>query len=140
MSLKIVYVLVRLILGLAVLLSRTGVTKEAELLALRQENAVLRRPAGRAQCGPADRVWFAALAQLLPRRRWAEIFPVTPAALLAWQRRPAASTYDTSKRRTPGRLPTAPGIARLVAPNRHYRSIRCLLVRKRRHLPCEKAT
>jgi hypothetical protein len=59
---------------------------------------------------PADRVWFAALARLLPCRRWAEIFPVTPATLLAWHRKLAANKYDTSKRRKPGRPPTAPGI------------------------------
>ena len=63
---------------------------------------------------PADRVWFAALARLLPRRRWTEIFPVTPATLLAWHRRLAASKYDTSNSRKPGRPPTVPGIARLV--------------------------
>jgi hypothetical protein len=32
---------------------------------------------------PADRVWLAALSRLLPRRRWAEVFPVTPATILA---------------------------------------------------------
>ena len=40
--------------------------------------------------------------------------PVTPATLLAWHRRLAASRYDTSNRRKPGRPPTVPGIARLV--------------------------
>jgi hypothetical protein len=59
---------------------------------------------------PADRVWLAALARLLPRRRWTEVFPVTPATLLAWHRRLAAKKYDTSKRRKPGRPPTAPSI------------------------------
>ena len=39
---------------------------------------------------------------------------MTPATLLAWHRRLAAKKYDTSKRRKPGRPPTAPGIARLV--------------------------
>lgn len=34
--------------------------------------------------------------------------------LLAWHRRLAAKKYSTSKRRKPGRPPTAPGIARLV--------------------------
>jgi len=48
-----------------------------------------------------------------PRAR-AEIFPVTPATLLAWHRRLTAGKYDTSKRRTPGRPPTGPGITRLV--------------------------
>ena len=51
---------------------------------------------------------------LLPRRRWTEIFPVTPATLLAWHRRLAASKYDTSNSRKPGRPPTVPGIARLA--------------------------
>jgi transposase len=64
--------------------------------------------------GPADRLWLAALARLIPRRRWAWIFPITPATLLAWHRRLAAGKYDTSKRRTPGRPPTGPGIARLA--------------------------
>ena len=39
---------------------------------------------------------------------------MTPATLLAWQRRLAAKKYDTSKRRKPGRPPAVPGIARLV--------------------------
>jgi putative transposase len=54
------------------------------------------------------------MARLLPRWRWTEIFPVTPATLLAWHRKLADGKYDTSKRRTPGRPPTVPGIARLV--------------------------
>ena len=36
------------------------------------------------------RVRYAALARLIPRRRWTEVFPVTPATLLAWHRRLAA--------------------------------------------------
>ena len=114
MLLKIVYLLVRRILGLAVLVFGKDLAKDAELLALRHENAVLRRHAGRIRYEPADRMWFAALAPLLPRKRWAEIFPVTPATLLAWHRRLAASKYDTSNSRKPGRPPTVPSIARLV--------------------------
>ena len=81
--LKIVYLLVRQVLGLAILMFRGDRAKEAELLVLRHENVVLRRYAGRVRYEPADRVWFAALARLLPRRRWTDIFPVTPATLLA---------------------------------------------------------
>ena len=114
MLLKIVYLLVRRVLGLAVLVFRTDLAKDAELLVLRHENAVLRRHAGRVRYEPADRVWLAALARLIPRNRWAEVFPVTPATLLAWHRRLAAKKYDTSKRRKPGRPPTVPGVARLV--------------------------
>jgi putative transposase len=112
--LKIVYQLTCRVLSLAVLVFRSDRAKDAELLVLRHENAVLRRHAGRVRYEPVDRVWFAALARLLPRRCWAEIFPVTPATLLAWHRRLAARKYDTSKRRKPGRPPTVPGVIRLV--------------------------
>ena len=75
---------------------------------------MLRRHAGRVRYEPADRVWLAALARLIPRNRWTEVFPVTPATLLAWHRRLAAKKYDTSKRRKPGRPPTVSGVARLI--------------------------
>jgi len=83
-------------------------------LVLRHDNAVLGRHAGRVRYEPADRVWFAALARLIPCNRWTEVFAVTPATLLAWHRKLAAGKYDTSSRRKPGRPPTVPSIARLV--------------------------
>src|SRR5256885_14176449 len=104
----------RWLFGLVVLVSRGDHAKYAELLVLRHENAVLRRHAGRVRYEPADRAWLAALARIVSRRRWAEVFPVTPATLLAWHRRLAAKNYDTSGRRSPGRPPTIPGIKRLV--------------------------
>src|SRR5690349_25058617 len=67
MLLKIVYLLVHQVLGLFVLVFRKDLAKDAELLVLRHENAVLRRHAGRIRYEPADRVWFAALARLIPR-------------------------------------------------------------------------
>ena len=114
MLLKIIYVLVRRLVSLAVLMFRCDSAKDAELLVLRHENAVLRRHAGRVRYDPADRVWFAALARLLPRDHWTEVFPVTPATLLAWRRKLAAGKYDTSNRRKPGRPPTVPSIARII--------------------------
>jgi putative transposase len=75
---------------------------------------VLRRNASRVRYEPADRAWLAALAPLIPRRRRAGIFPVTPATLLAWHRRLAARKYDTSTRRQPGRPPTVRSIARIA--------------------------
>ena len=90
MLLKIAYLLMCRVLSLAVLLFRGDLAKDAELLVLRHENAVLRRHAGRVRYEPADRAWLAALARLVPRKRWAEVFPVTPATLLAWHRRLAA--------------------------------------------------
>ena len=112
--LKVVYSLTRRILGLAVLVFRGDLAKDAEVLVLRQENAVLRRQAGRVRYEPADRAWFAALARLIPRRHWTEIFPVTPATLLAWHHKLTARKYDTCWQHKPGRPPAAPGIARLV--------------------------
>ena len=114
MLLKIVYLLTCRVLGLAVLVFRGDRAKDAELLVLRHENAVLRRHAGRVRYEPGDRVWLAALARRIPRQRWTEVFPVTPATLLAWHRQLAGSKYDTSKRRKPGRPPTLPGIGRLA--------------------------
>jgi hypothetical protein len=112
--LKIAYLLTCRVLSLAVLAFRGDLAKDAELLVLRHENAVLRRHVGRVRYEPADRAWFGALARLIPRRRWTEVFPVTPATLLAWHRRLAAKKYDTSKQCKPGRPPASPGIARLV--------------------------
>ena len=114
MLLKIVCLLMRWLFGLAVLVVRGDRAKNAELLVLRHENAVLRRNADRVRYEPGDRAWFAALTRFIPRRRWAEVFPVTPATLLAWHRRLAARKYDTSKRRRPGRPATVRSIARLT--------------------------
>jgi putative transposase len=112
--LKIVYLLTCRVLGVAVLVFRRDQAKDAELLVLRHENAVLRRHVSRIRYEPADRVWLAALARLIPRRRWTEVFPVTPATLLAWHRKLAARKYDIGKQRKPGRPPTVRSIARLV--------------------------
>jgi putative transposase len=112
--LKIACLLMRWLFSLAVLVVRGDREKSAELLVLRHENAVLRRNAGRIRYDPADRAWFATLTRFIPRRRWAEVFPVTPATLLAWHRRLAARRYDTSTRRRPGRPATIRSIARLT--------------------------
>ncbi len=111
---KIAYLFMRWLFSLAVLVVRGDGEKNAELLVLRHENAVLRRNAGRVRHEPGDRAWFTALTRFIPRRRWAEVFPVMPATLLAWHRRLAARKYDTSRRRQPGRPATARSIARLT--------------------------
>jgi hypothetical protein len=99
--LKIVYLLTCRVLGMTGLVFRGDRAKTTELLVLRHKNAVLRRHVSRVRYEPADRAWFAALARLLPRSRWTQIFPVTPATLLAWHRKLAAAKYDTSNRRKP---------------------------------------
>jgi putative transposase len=111
---SVTYLLTRCLLNCLMLLARRDVSKEAELLVLRHENAVLRRQAGRVRYQPADRLWLAALSQLIPRHRWREVFAVTPATLLAWHRRLIARKWDYSSRRCPGRPRTAAAIRKLV--------------------------
>ncbi len=104
----------RWLLGLTAVLGRRGLSKDAELLVLRHENAVLRRQISRVRYTPADRMWLTALSRLLPRRRWAEIFPVTPATILAWHRKLVSRKWDYTARRRPGRPSTAAVIKQLI--------------------------
>jgi putative transposase len=106
--------LLRCLLGLTVVLVRRDLSKDADLLVLRYENTVLRRQIFRVHYTPADRVWLAALSRLLPRRRWTEVFAVTPATILAWHRRLVSRKWDYTARRQPGRPPTATTIKNLV--------------------------
>ncbi|WP_370656686.1 integrase core domain-containing protein [Streptomyces sp. NBS 14/10] len=94
---------------------RSDAAKDAELLVLRHENAVLRRQLTRpVSYEPADRFRFAALSGLIPRLRWREVFPVTPSTLLGWHRRFIAAKRDYSARRRTGRPPTAMATKNLV--------------------------
>jgi hypothetical protein len=110
----LVYVIVRFVLGLLVVLFRRDLSKDAELLVLRHENAVLRRQIPHVRHEPPDRAWLAALSRLIPRHHWAHVFAVTRARVLAWHRRLVARkwTYPQSPRR--GRPPTAAAIKKLV--------------------------
>ncbi len=112
--LSILYRFVRCLLGLTTVLMRRDLSKDAELLVLRHENVVLRRQVARVRYTSADRAWLAALSRLLPRRRWAAVFSVTPATILAWHRRVVTRKWDYTARRRPGRPPTAAAITSLV--------------------------
>ena len=114
MVFSVVYLLARCLLGCLMVLARRGVSKDTELLVLRHQNAVLRRQIGRVRYQPADRLWLAALSRLIPKRRWGEVFAVTPATLLAWHRRLVARKWDYANRRRPGRPSTAATIGKLV--------------------------
>ena len=109
-----VYLLVRCLLSCLMVLARGGASKDAELLVLRHENAVLRRQTGWVRYQPGDRLWLAALSGLVPRHRWGEVFAVTPATLLAWHRRLVTRKWDYTSRRRPGRPSTAAAIRKLV--------------------------
>ncbi len=62
---SILYRMVRCLLGLTVVLVRRDLSKDAELLVLRHENAVLRRQISRVGYTPADRMGLAALSRLV---------------------------------------------------------------------------
>ena len=83
MIFSVVYFLTRRMLGCLKSVAWREASKDAKLLVLWHENAVLRRQIGRVRYQPTDRLWLTALSRLIPRRRWAEVFAVTPATLLA---------------------------------------------------------
>jgi putative transposase len=114
MPLALAYVIVRFMVALVAVLVRRDVSKEAELLVLRHENAVLRRQVPRPRYESADRIWFAALSRLVPRRLWPAVFPVTPATILRWHRRLVAHTWTYTDRRRWGRPPTATAVKSLI--------------------------
>jgi len=114
MLLPILYRLMRGLLGMAAVLLRRDLSKDAELLVLRHENTVLRRQISRVRYTSADRAWLAALSRLVPRRGWADVFPVTPATILVWHRKLIARKWDYTARRRPRRPPTAAAIKTLV--------------------------
>ena len=108
MLLKIVYLLMRCSFGLTVLVFRADEAKDAELLVLRHKNAVLRRHADQVRYQPCDWARFVALARFIPRTRWTGIFPMTPATLLAWHRRPAEKIWhEQPAQARPARRPAA---------------------------------
>jgi putative transposase len=61
---------------LVAVLVRSDLSKDAELMVLR------RQLTSRLRWDHADRLWLAALSRLVSRRRWPEVFPVTPATVL----------------------------------------------------------
>jgi hypothetical protein len=112
--LTLVYVITRLVLAVVTVLVRREVSKDVELLVLRHENAVLRRHVKRVRYQLADRIWLSALARLIPRRRWVQMFNVSPDTLLRWHRRLVAWKWAYPRSPTPGRPSIPVPVARLV--------------------------
>jgi putative transposase len=85
MTIRLLYLILCQLLGGLTLLARGQTSKNAELLMLRHEVAVLRRQVTRPRVDWADRAVLAGLARLLPRPAWRGSL-VQPATLLRWHR------------------------------------------------------
>ena len=119
MLFRLVYLLMARLFSWVALLAGSDAAKDAEILVLRHEVAVLRRQIALPKPDWADRAMIAALTRLLPRElRLHRI--VTPATLLAWHRRLTKKkwTYPNASGRPPVPEEIRELVRRLARQNR----------------------
>ena len=92
MSVRLLYLIFVRLCGWLILLGRSSASKDAELLVLRHEVAVLRRTSPPPRLHWADRAILAALIRLLPPRLRAYRL-ITPGTVLRWHRHLAARRW-----------------------------------------------
>jgi putative transposase len=110
--LRLLYLILLRLGGWLVLLAKSSASKDAELLVLRHEVAVLTRANPKPRLNWSDRALFSALCRHLPREMLAHRL-VTPATILSWHRRLVARKW-TYPHRT-GRPPIDHELAALIA-------------------------
>ena len=111
MTLRLLYLLFCQVMRWLALLARSSAAKDAELLMLRHEVAVLRRRVTRPRVNWPDRVVLAGLARLLPRPNRRGLF-VRPETLLRWHQDLVRRRWSYPHRR--GRPTVAAEIRALV--------------------------